>query len=146
MKSRIFADSNILIAGADSRSGASRAVLIMAEIGLYRLVVSRQVLDEAERNIRAKLPRALPNFAEQMSYLNLEILPDPTLADTARWEPIIEAKDAPILTAAVIANVDRILTLNTKDFTPEVAEKCGIPIQTQAQFVEDIRNIIDLGV
>ena len=53
----------------------------MAEIGLYTLVVSRQVLDEAERNIRAKLPRALPNFAEQMSYLNLEILPDPTLAN-----------------------------------------------------------------
>jgi predicted nucleic acid-binding protein len=69
MKTRIFADTNILIAGADSRSGASRAVLLMGEIGLYTLVVSRQVLDEAERNIRAKFPRALPNFAEQMSYL-----------------------------------------------------------------------------
>ena len=146
MKTRIFADANILIAGADSRSGASRAVLLMAEIGLYTLVVSRQVLDEAERNIRAKLPRALPNFAEQMSYLNLEILPDPPLAESAKWEAIIETKDAPILAAAVIANVDRFLTMNTKDFTPEVAEKCGIPIQTPAPFIEDIRNIIDLGV
>ena len=146
MKTRIFADANILIAGADSRSGASRAVLLMAEIGLFTLVVSRRVLDEAERNIRAKLPRALPNFAEQMSYLNLEIVPDPLVTDSAEWEAIIETNDAPILAAAVIANVDRILTLNTKDFTPEVAEKCGIPILTQEQFIQDIRRIIDLGV
>ena len=145
MKTRIFADANILIAGADSRSGASRAVLLMAEIGLFRLVVSRQVLDEAERNLRVKLPRALPNFAEQMAHLNLEILADPSLEESARWETIIEAKDAPILAAAVGANVDRILSLNTKDFTPEVAEACGIPIQTPAQFIENIREIIDLG-
>jgi predicted nucleic acid-binding protein len=118
----------------------------MAEIGLFTLVVSRQVLDEAKRNIRAKLPRALPNFAEQMACLDLEILPDPTLAESAKWESIIETKDAPILAATVTANVDRILTLNTKDFPLEVAEKCGIPIQTPAQFIEDIRNIIDLGV
>ena len=96
IKMRIFADANILIAGADSRSGESRAVLLMAEIGLLTLVVSRQVLDEAERNIRAKLPRALPNFAEQMAHINLEILADPTLEESARWESIIEAKDAPI--------------------------------------------------
>jgi len=146
MKIRIFADANILIAGADSRSGASRAVLLMAEIGLFTLVVSRQILDEAERNIRAKLPRALPNFAEQMAHINLEIVAEPTIEESARWESIIEAKDAPILAAAVIANVDRILSLNTKDFTPDVTEKCGIPIQTPAQFIEDIRNIIDLGV
>jgi predicted nucleic acid-binding protein len=117
----------------------------MAEIGLFTLVVSRQVLDEAERNIRKKLPRALPNFAEQMAHLNLEILANPSLEESAKWESIIEAKDAPIIAAAVKAKVDRILSLNTKDFTQEVAEKSGIPIQTPAQFVEDIRNIIDLG-
>lgn len=42
---RGFADANVLIAGAGSPSGASRAVLTMAEIGLFRLVVCRQVLD-----------------------------------------------------------------------------------------------------
>ena len=54
---RIFADANVLIAGADSRSGASNALLRLAEVGIFRLVVSRQVLDEAERNVREKLPR-----------------------------------------------------------------------------------------
>jgi len=146
MKNRIFADANILIAGADSRSGASHAVLVMAEIGLFTLVVSRQVLDEAERNIRNKLPLALPNFVEQMAHLKLEILPDPDKTESAKWESIIEAKDAPILAAAVSADVDRILSLNTKDFTQDVAQECGIPIQTPAQFVQNIRSIIDLGI
>jgi len=57
---RVFIDANILIAGANSRSGASRAVLLMGEIGLIQLIVSHQVLVEAERNIRKKLPQALP--------------------------------------------------------------------------------------
>ena len=146
MKVRIFADANVLVAGADSRSGASRAVLLMAEVGLFTLVVSRQVIDEAERTIRRKLPRALANFADQMTYLNLEILADPSAEAFAEWEAIIEAKDAPILAAAVTAGVDRILSLNTRDFTQEVAEQCGIPIQTPAQFVRDIRQVIDLGI
>jgi predicted nucleic acid-binding protein len=53
---RLFVDANILIAGADSRSGASNAVLQLAEVGLFHLAVCRQVLDEAERNLRKKLP------------------------------------------------------------------------------------------
>lgn len=59
---RIFAGANVFIAVADSRSGA---VLLPAEAGLLRLVVSRQVLDEAERNLRKKRharSRPLPRF------------------------------------------------------------------------------------
>ena len=113
---RIFADANVLIAGADSRSGASNAVLLMAEIGLFKLAVSRLVLDEAERNLRKKLPRALPNFARQMAQIELEILPLPSVEEVRQWEAIIDAKDAPILATAVSAQVDRFLTLNSKDF------------------------------
>ena len=146
MNARIFADTNVLIAGADSRSGASHAVLMMAEIGLIQLVVSHQVLNEAERNIRKKLPRALSNFAEQMAYLNLEVHADPSWEEAARWESVIEPKDAPILAVAVAEKVNRILSLNTKDFTQNVAAACGIPIQTPAHFVQNIRTIIDLGI
>ncbi|MEM8859593.1 MAG: PIN domain-containing protein [Chloroflexota bacterium] len=146
MTIRIFADANILIAGANSKSGASYAVLRIAEVGLIDLVVSRQVLDEAERNLRLKLPQALPTFAEQLSLLDLEIIPDPKPEESAQWEPIIEVKDAPVLAAAVLAKVDRILSLNTKDFIQDVADQCGVPIQTPGEFIQDIRNILDLGV
>jgi len=118
---RVFADSSILIAGVGSRTGASRAVLTMAEIGLFKLVISQQVLDECQRNISKKLPAALPIFAQLLAGINPEISPHPPQAESDRWTNIIEAKDAPILAAAVLANIDRLLSLNTKDFTPKVA-------------------------
>ena len=143
---RVFADSSVLIAGAGSRSGASRAVLMMAEIGLFKLVVSRQVLDECERNLRKKLPAVLPIFAELLAAISLEILSDPPPEESTRWEAIIEVKDAPILAAAVLAASDRLLTLNTKDFTPEVAAQSGLIIQTPGDFVQEIRTVIETGL
>lgn len=143
MAIRVFVDANVLIAGADSRSGASAAVLVMAELGLFTPVVSRQALDEAERNLRKKLPRALPRFAEILAQLPIEIIPDPPAEETARWEGVIEAKDAPILAAAVLATVDRFLTLNAKDFTPAVAARRGLAIQTPGEFVGEIRRLLE---
>lgn len=143
---RIFVDANVLIAGADSRSGASNAVLQMAEIGLYTLVVSRLVLDEAERNLRKKLPRSLSNFARQMMQIPFEIIAPPSVEEVARWQTIIEAKDAPILATAVSAQVDRFLTLNTKDFTLEVAAQTELRIMTPGEFVQEIRGLVHGGL
>jgi predicted nucleic acid-binding protein len=140
---RVFVDANVLIAGADSRSGASNAMLKLAEVGLFRLVVSTQVLDEAERNLRKKLPRALPNFAALLAQLPLEIVPDPDDEGCARWMGVIEPKDAPILAAAVLAGVDRFVTLNTKDFTPGVGEASGLIIQTPSAFIQDLRRLVE---
>ena len=143
---RVFVDANVLIAGTDSQSGASNAVLKMGEIGMFQLVVCKQVLDEAERNLRKKLPRALPNFAAQMVRLRLEILPDPTIEQVKPWKKIIEAQDAPILCAAGASGVDRFITLNTKHFTPGVAKYSGLTIQTPAQFVEEVRELVTSGL
>jgi predicted nucleic acid-binding protein len=118
----------------------------MAEIGLFKLVVSRQVLDECDRNLRKKLPAALPLFAELLALVNLEIIPDPSLDEAVQWQFIIEAKDAPILAAAVLATPDRLLTLNTKDFTPAVAAQSGLIFQTPGEFVPEIRAIIETGL
>lgn len=143
---RVFGDANVLIAGAASRSGASRAVFLMAEAGLFRLVVSRQVLDETERNLRHKLPRGLPVLADILSRVQLEIVDDPAPPAFGRWLDHIEAKDAPIHEAAVAAQVDALLTLNSRDFTPAVAARSGLTILTPAQFVERIREIITAGL
>lgn len=138
----VFVDANVLIAGSASRSGASRAILALAEIGMMQLVVSRQVLDETERNIRLKLPQMLPVLAELLSHLSLQIVDDPEQAAFQRWLSIIEAKDAPILQSAISASVTYFLTLNTKDFTPAVAAASGLTIQTPAEFIRDIHDII----
>ena len=53
-----------------------------------------------------------------------------------------EPKNAPILAAAIAAKVDRILSLNTKDFKSIVANKSGLIIQTPSQFIQKIRLIV----
>ena len=143
---RVFVDANVLIAGADSTSGASNAVLKLAEVGIFQLVVSRQVLDEAERNLRKKLPRALPNFATQMARLRFEIVPDPALEEVTPWVGIIHPSNAPILCAAVMAGVDRFLTLNTRHFTPEVVTQSGLLISIPAQLMAELRDLVTMGL
>jgi len=145
---RVFADASVLVAGAGSRTGASRAVLVMAEIGLYRLVVSRQVLDETERNLRKKLPAALLIFAELMVAINPEVVPDPSPEEVIRWQSVIEPKDAPVLAAAVAAKPDHLLTLDVTDFieATHVVEKSGLRIETPAEFVQAIRALVEEGL
>lgn len=138
-------DSSVLIAGAGSRTGASRAVLMMAEIGLFELLVSEQVLMECERNLRKKLPAALPLFAELLAHIEPEIAPDPPGSELAKWERLIAAKDAPILGSAVNARADRLLTLDRGDFTDAAGRESGLVIQTPAEFVEHIRALVDQG-
>jgi hypothetical protein len=99
----------------------------MAEIGLHRLVVSRQVLDEAERNLRKKLPAALPVFAELMAAVGPEIVPDPSS------EEIVPACS---------------LTLDVKDLIKpvQVVEESGLRIETPAEFVQAVRTLIEEGL
>lgn len=140
---RVFVDANVLMAGADSRFGASNALLCLAEVGLLRLVVSRQVLDEAERNLRKKLLRALPTLAGLLAQLPMEIIPDPVDDECLRWAEVIELKDTPIWAAAVLARVDRLIALKTRDFTPAVAQASGLSIQTPGELVQDIRRMVE---
>jgi hypothetical protein len=88
----------------------------------------------------------LPIFTQLLANINPEFQPDPSLEESLRWADIIEAKDTPILAVAVLANVDRLLSLNTKDFTAEVAAQSGLMIQTPAQFVREIREIVEEGL
>ena len=130
MTHKVFLDASVIIAGVASRTGASRAVLNLAEIGLIQAGVSRQVLDEVERNIRQKIPQALPTLGILLAHISWEIQEDPSPEQFLRWESIIEAKDAPILEAALQIDSDYFLTLNTKDFTPNVAQVSGRMVQT----------------
>lgn len=143
---RVFFDASVIIAGGMSRGGASRALLMLAEAGMFRMVVSRQVLDEVDRNLRRKLPDALPLMAELLTHCAPELLDDPRPGQVGRWLGHIEAKDAPVLEAAVASGVDYLITLNTRDFTAAVSEVAGLPILTPGQFVARIREIISAGL
>lgn len=143
---RVFFDANVLIAGSMSRTGASRALLLLAEAGMFQMVVSQLVLDETERNLRLKLPKALPIIVDLLANIRVELVADSPIDEFAKWLHIIEFKDAPILQAALEAEAGYFITLNTRDFTPEVAQETGLVIMEPRQFIGRLRELISEGL
>lgn len=137
---RIFFDSSVLFAAAASATGASRALVILAELGLLRPIVCPQVFAEVERNLQAKAPAALPYFQRLRQALDWEMVADPTPGQVQSCMHVIAAKDAPILAAAIAARPRRLITLDAHDFNrPEVHQQVPFPIQTPGELMIEIR-------
>lgn len=84
-------------------------------------------------------------MAEFPGHIAPEIVPDPHADPFACRLEHIEAKDAPILEAAVTAGVDYLLTLNSRDFTPAVAAASGPVIMRPGEPIERIRELVSAG-
>ena len=74
---RAFLDTSAQIAGQLSPSGGAHEVLRLFEIGVVELIVSRQVLVEADRNLTAKLPALLDAYHDFLYSLSPNIVEDP---------------------------------------------------------------------
>lgn len=116
---RVFFDSDVIIAGSFSKTGAGHILLQLAEVGIIQGYISEQVVQECTRNIRKKLPEALPAFQSILdeSFLAVVVPVDPAQAgEKARGQA--DDKDVPILAAALEARADVLVTFNTKDYFP----------------------------
>jgi predicted nucleic acid-binding protein len=88
------------------------------------MVVSRQVLIEADRNVAAKFPQLVDRFHQFMHTLVPLMVEDPTLASMEKAATVVDRKDAPILAAAQNANVDFLIRLDKKHFlNPKMRQK-----------------------
>ena len=127
----LFFDSSALFAGVVSASGASRALLILAETGQVAVTVSEQVVAETERAIARKVARALPAYREALRNTGLRIVRDPSPQDVEAHRHLIRHQpDVAIVLAAMRAEVDFLVTLNRRHFIddPEVATRSGLRI------------------
>lgn len=145
---RLFLDSSVIIAGLASRTGASHAILALAELGLIRLVGYPYILTEVERNLAEKVPEFLPAYRRLMVNLNWQMVKDPVAEDVGAWLDIVPAKDAPVLAAAVASAPHRFITLDTRHFIspPEVAERSGLSICMPGDFLQEVRAILARGL
>ena len=143
---RVFLDASVLFATAASATGASRAIVVLAEIGFIKGVVSTQVLEEVERNLSRKVAAALPFYHHLIASLDLEVIKDPSPEKVAECVQVIEAKDAPILAAAMEAEPTRLVSLDTMHFSvPEVASFSNLIIQTPGEFIQELRRFFAAG-
>ncbi len=118
----------MLFAGAvaPTQRGASVVVLRMAEITLIEAIASRQVLLEAERNLEAKLPQALPAFRLIVQRC-LNLVPDPLPQTVQPHTGRAHPKDLPILVAALEHRCPWLVTFNVRHYRPGHPEVTVLP-------------------
>jgi predicted nucleic acid-binding protein len=109
---KVFLDSDVILSGLISDRGAPRLILDILSLGLpvLRAVTGRYNLTEAERDIARKLPAARSVLNECLPRMNLEIVFLPFLDEIEPFRGIVEDKDLPVVTSAVIAKADYFLT------------------------------------
>jgi putative PIN family toxin of toxin-antitoxin system len=135
-KIKVFIDTSDLIAGVSSVTGASAAVLDLCEAEVLQMVVSQQVLVEADRNFSAKLPNLVIQFRRFIQNLAILMVEDPPAKAVERAASLIHRKDAPILAAAMESEADYLITLDKKHFLKQkVRHSVPIEVCTPADFL-----------
>lgn len=138
---RVFIDTSALIAGIVSTTGAAREVLRLCEAGIVEALVSRQVLVEADRNLSEKLPSLVEEFRDFMRQMAPVLLNDPSPGEVRRASRVIHYKDAPILAAAIRADIDCLVTWNTRHFKKrDVTEAVRFKIVTPGEFLAEFKG------
>ena len=139
-KPRVFVDADVLFAGAAAPSeyGASLLVLRMAEITLIEAMCSRQVLTEAERNLREKIPGAVSTF-RLLVERSLRVVKDPAPEDMVPYQGSADPEDLPILVAALRERCPWLVTFNTRHYQPGHAQVC---VAEPGEFVLRVREIL----
>ena len=141
---KVFLDTSALIAGIASSGGAARAVLQLAEIGLIEVIVSRQVIVEADRNIEEKLPKMLDDYREFMELLSPVLIDDPRQKEVERFLKVINYDDAPILASAVGSGADFLITWDRKHFIGKnIHIQSNLKIVTQGEFLKYFREYVE---
>ena len=138
---RVFLDTSALIAGIISTTGAAREVLRLCEAGSVELLVSRQVLTEADRNISEKLPALVTDYRRWIHHISPILVEDPSRKEVAEAARVIHAKDAPILAAAMNAQVDYLITWDIRHFHKSAVMKAvRFKVMTPGEFLEEFRR------
>ena len=141
---RVFLDTSALIAGIASSTGAAREVFRLAELQLIELVLSIQVIVEADRNIEAKLPEMLYEYRAFLGLLSPLLVDDPSSKDIKKYAGLIDPDDAPILAAAVAAKVDCLVTWDKKHFLKtDINTGTDMKVLSPGEFLKLFRSYIE---
>lgn len=138
---RIFIDSNVIISGLLSDKGAPKILLDILSLKLTFLigVTGRYNIIEIERNIKKKLPGALPVYKEYFPKTNIKIIPLPAAEELKRFSGHVNEKDVPVLVSAVKGKVDFLITGDKRHFEKlKGSGKYPFVVVSPADFLEKI--------
>ena len=145
MTYRAFFDANVVFSAILSSRGAPRELLLLAARDAIQIVISRQIVEEIERNLFRKYPELLDLFPSLLSEAGIEVVEDP---DELTVEEVIEyvpyPPDAAVLAAALEAQVDCFVTGDKKHFLSksEIEDKAGLSILSPRDFLQRVKQVI----
>jgi len=130
---RIFFDTSVYIAALLSPNGAAGELVRLAEAGVIRMIVSEEVIVEADRVLAEKFPELVQESRKLWQHLHPEIAPNPQASQIKPFLTKLPKADASILCAAHLAKVSVFVTWNTRDFmVPGVSSLVDFPIVVPA--------------
>ena len=137
-KLRVFVDADVLFAGAASSNeySASLLVLRLSELTIIDAITSEQAVSEAERNLQKKIPRAMPAFRHLVAR-SLKITAAPVKSELYDFRGMADAKDLPILVAAIKSGCGWLVTFNVRHFQPGHPD---ITVLRPGEFVQRTRE------
>ena len=136
---RVFLDANVLFTAAYSPDGLSALLIELGAAGRVTLLTSPLAIAEAERNLEAKRPAALPAFRRGLSAVR--IVREPAPADVERLTPPgLSSKDRPLLAAAIVASATHFVTGDVADFGRWMERRARLPLRvmTPRQFLTEV--------
>lgn len=112
--------------------GLRDTLLNIAEAGVFRVLWTEEILAETSRNIVEDTPGLTPEHLEKTFTAMRRAFPEAMVDD---YEHLIDSmtnhpNDRHVLAAAVAADADVIVTLNTRHFPPAACDSHGISVQT----------------
>lgn len=132
---RIFFDTSVYIAALLSPEGAARELVRLAEAGVIRMVVSEEVITEADRVLASKFPDLVQESRRLWRELGPEIAPNPTVDSIKPFSSKLAKGDAA---------VSAFVTWNTRDFMHSgVAALVDFPIVVPADGLKLFRKWIE---
>ncbi|MBI3293019.1 MAG: PIN domain-containing protein [Elusimicrobia bacterium] len=135
---RVFVDTSALLAGLLSPQGTARQMLAAGELKLIELLISSDVLAEADRNIVKRFPQLAEEYRSFIRDMAPTLVEDPTREEIVAVVPWVGKDDAPILAAALKSKADFLVTWNTRDFmTPKIPLTLPLKIRTPGAFIEE---------
>ncbi len=141
---RIFFDTSAYIAALISPQGAAGELLRLVEAGAIQMVVSKQVIIEADKVLAEKFPELAQENRRLLKHLTPEIAPDPSKIQVKLFLERLPSADASILYSAHLAKVSVFITWNTRDFMgPKVSSLVDFPIAVPAEGLKLFRKWIE---
>jgi predicted nucleic acid-binding protein len=132
---KIFIDSNVWFSAFYKKGVCSNLIKAIHQLN-FEIVICELVLEEILKNIKQKIPDALPLVIEYLKIIKPTVVKNPKKEVALKYKNLASLKDIPILISAFEYRCQYFITGNIKDFKVKLIEKeLNLKIIKPAEFL-----------